>query len=483
MEQAREGKVATIIAPSVGATPVAVLGHAKEYFRLTQLGNAERLVRQWGHQILHCHAWKKWLIWNGRQWAPDNDGMIHRLATLTVRSIYNEAALAEEEESRTAIAKHAKKSESKGEIEAMIDLARHEVPITPQQLDISPWLFNCQNGTIDLHTGELRKHNPAERLSKISPVAFDPGARCPTWIAFLGRIFAGDEGLVTFMQRVIGYSLTGEVTEKALFVLHGGGNNGKTTLLEAVRYIMGDYAGVVDINALMRDASTADRQRTVADLLGKRFVTSSETEEGHKLNEAMIKNLTGMGRQVGRRIYGSAFEFDPHFKLFIDANHKPVIRGTDQAIWNRIRLMPFDVAIPKEQQDKGLLQKLRAEAPGILAWAVQGCLAWQKAGELGSPKAMNEAVASYREEMDIVAEFVAECCEVEEGVEESAANLYLAFQQWCEKRKEAVISSTALGRRLDEKGYLAARSSGVRKRRGLRLKEEAAVGFAQRPAA
>src|ERR1051326_489563 len=280
----------------------AAAGQPKGYFKTTQLGNAERMVTLFGRQIMHCHPWKKWLIWNDKQWRADNCGTIYKVAKATVRGIYGEAERTSEDTIRRALADHARNSESKSEIEAMIALAQHEVAITPEQLDSSPWLFNCQNGTIDLQSGALRKHNQGDRITKISPVHFDPDARCPTWLKFLQRIFAGDEGLINLMQRVIGYALTGSVSEKALFVLHGGGNNGKTTLLEAIRYIMGDYAGVVDINSLMQSAQTSDSQRTAAELLGKRFVTASETEEGQRLNEGRIKNLTGMGRLTGRRI-------------------------------------------------------------------------------------------------------------------------------------------------------------------------------------
>jgi putative DNA primase/helicase len=187
-------------------------------------------------------------------------------------------------------------------------------------------------------------------------------------------VLGEDEALIEFLQKAIGYSLTGRVNEKALFFLHGTGDNGKTTLIEAVRKIMGEYAGTVDIDALMKKSGVPEKERAIADLLGKRFVTSSEAAEGEALHEARIKNLTGMGRLSGRRIYGSAFEFDPQFKLFIDANHKPHISGTEGAIWSRFKLIPFNVSIPKAEQDKHLLEKLAAEAPGILAWAVQGCL-------------------------------------------------------------------------------------------------------------
>jgi putative DNA primase/helicase len=187
------------------------------------------------------------------------------------------------------------------------------------------------------------------------------------------------------------------------------------------------------------------------------------------LNEAKIKNITGMGRLVGRRLYGNAFEFDPLFKLFIDANHKPVIRGTDNAIWNRIRLVPFNVSIPKAEQDRRLLQKLRTEGPGILAWAVRGCLEWQRKGYLVSPAAVENAVVTYREEMDIVQEFISDCCIVDVNAEVPFGELYGEFQSWCESNRETPINKSAFGARLHEKGFEASRTSAQRRRKGLAL--------------
>ena len=278
----------------------------------------------------------------------------------------------------------------------------------------------------------------------------------------------GNEALIHYVQKVIGYALTGNVNEKAMFVLYSGGDNGKTTLLETVRALLGDYAGIVEIDALMQNGHDDARDRAVAELVGKRFVTSSEAQEGAKLNEAKVKHLTGMGRLQGRHIYGSPFQFDPQFKLFIDANHKPVIRGTDNAIWNRIHLIPFEVSIPKAEQDRNLGKKLRAELPGILAWAVKGCLAWQKEG-LGAPTAVTAASTQYRSEMDVVAQFIADECVVELGASAPAGDLYRAYTSWARNRGEDPFSDTKFGSRLSELGYEGARANGSRVRRGLQL--------------
>lgn len=339
----------------------------------------------------------------------------------------------------------------------------------PHYFDRDPWLFNCANGTLDLRKGGLRSHSREDLLTKISPVEYWPDAKCPVWEAFLRRVFNGDNDLIEFMQKAIGYALTGCVTEKALFPLYGTGDNGKTTLLEAVRTVMGDYAGMVYIEALMKKAQVAEKERAFADLLGKRFVTSSEAADGQALHEARVKHLTGMGKLSGRRIYGSAFEFDPQFKLFIDANHKPVVSQSDDAIWNRFRMIPFSVPIPKAEQDRNLGSKLAAEAPGILAWAVRGCSKWQADG-LGVPEVVTRATEDYRNEMDPVTDFIEDCCIQDPALVTPSTDLYTAYNQWCVVHREKTGSSKAFGTALERKGFPAVRTSEARGRSGLALR-------------
>ncbi len=443
------------------------------YFKHTQLGNAERLVHHHGAFLRYCSAWKSWLAWDGKRWRLDTSGKVNRLAHQTVRSIIRDIPkdIADDNLTR-AIKDFAKRSESKYELDAMIDIAKclDGIPITPGDCDRNPLLLNCPNGTVDLKTGVLARHRKEDLITKMIPVKYDPTAQCPLWLSFLNKILGGDQAVIEFLQKAIGYSLTGSVQEKALFVLYGVGDNGKTTLLETIRAMLGEYAGLAEIDVFMHRSLDSAKERAVADLHGKRFVTASESEEGQRFNEALIKRLTGMGRLVGRRLYSNSFEFDPEFKLFLDANYKPTIRGTDNAIWNRIRLIPFTVSIPKPQQDRELGKKLREELPGILAWVVEGCLKWRQEG-LGSPTAVEQAGEAYRGEMDLVQEFVDDCCEKDAEAKTPANNLYDAFSRWCKQRKEEpIMASNAFGSRLEEKGYKAGRSAVSRWREGLRLK-------------
>jgi putative DNA primase/helicase len=436
-----------------------------QQFPSTQMGNAERLVARFGHQIRYCHTWASWLIWNGQRWKRDAKDEIMGLAMQTVRAIRTE---------READYRHAEQSEKKAELKAMIELAQSMSPVatTSNELDQDPLLFNCHNGTIDLRTGKLRKHNPRDLLTKISPVEFAADAKCPRWLQFLDEVFAGDKELISFMQRALGCALTGK-PEKAVFFLVGNGDNGKTTLLEVFRDVIADYSDAINIKTLMQASPNNEQQYALAKLEGKRFVTASEAKEGQELDEGLVKQLSGLGQISARNPYGRPFSYEPQFKLFIDANYKPTILGTDSAIWARVKIIPFLVkfvdkpAQPGEKQkDKGLRQKLQDESSGILAWAVQGCLEWQQHG-LNSPKAVRDAVESYRAEMDAVGEFLGECCTLDPKAEIASAALYDRYKGWC---GEKPMGQNAFGSRLEDKGFEKQRTSKSRAWKGLRLK-------------
>jgi putative DNA primase/helicase len=425
-------------------TPPAASEH------LTDLGNARRLAARHGQDLRFCNPWGQWLAWDTMHWAPDDTQEAVRRAKATVASIYAEAAGADED-GRKAIAKHAMRSEGGQRIREMLKLAESEpgIPILPGDLDADPWLFNVLNGTLDLRTGQLREHRRGDMLTKMSPVFYEPDADCPTWLAFLERIMAGDQDLIAYLQRVIGYSLTGDTSEQALFVFHGTGANGKSTLLEAIHEMLGqDYALRIRTETLMvkqGDAVPSD----IARLRGARLVSAQETEEGKRLAESLVKSLTGGDTVTARFMRQNEFQFKPEFKLFVASNHKPTIRGTDYAMWRRIRLVPFTVTIPEAEQDRRLCNKLRTELSGILAWAVRGCLAWQREG-LGLPAAVRSATDTYRAESDILAAFLEE--RTTKAPEVAAGQLYEAYKTWAESNGEHAMTGQMFGRRLAERG-------------------------------
>lgn len=433
---------------------------AKETYNLTDMGNAKRLVARHGHDLRYCHPWSKWLVWNGRRWIKDATAEVIRRAKDTVTQIYAETAQAFDDEARKAIARHAIRSESEARIKSMINLAESELPVLPEDLDADKWLLNCANGTLDLRTRELRPHQREDLITKIIDVEYDPNAKCPTWLAFLDRIMAGNVDLIYFLQRSVGYTLTGNTSEQCLFFLHGCGANGKSTLINTIGKLMGDYGLQTPTETLMVKKGDGVNN-DIARLKGARFVSAVETEEGRRLAEVLVKQLTGGDIITARFLHAEFFEFRPTFKLWLAANHKPVIRGTDNAIWRRIRLIPFNVTIPEAERDKELPEKLKTELPGILAWAVEGCVAWQVEG-LDPPDEVRLATQGYREEMDVLAGFLAECCVVAEYRKAAASDLYAAYVKWCEANGERIQSQRAFGMRLTERGFVRLRGTAGR---------------------
>ncbi len=440
------------ITGTVSATEPPAPGAGDDAPNPTDLGNARRLVAAHGAELRYCHPWGKWFAWDGRRWRLDESGEVVRRAKATIRDLYREAA-GLDDAARQALGKHALRSEAGARLRAMVDLAESEpgIPVHPDDLDRDPWLLNVRNGTVNLRTGALRPHERGDLVTKLAAVEYDPAADCPAFLAFLDRIMAGNEGLIRFLQRAAGYSLTGDTSERVLMILHGEGRNGKSTFLEVLRSILGDYAIRTPTDTLMAKRENGI-PNDVAALRGARFVSASEADEGRRLAEATIKDLTGGDTISARFMRGEFFNFAPEFKLWLGTNHKPGIRGTDQAIWDRIRLVPFTVRIPDSEQDKRLREKLLAEASGILTWALEGCLDWQRDG-LGEPQEVTEATAGYRAEMDVLGAFLDDRCVCHERAQVSAKALYAAYQAWCDETGEKPLTQQATGRRLTERGF------------------------------
>jgi putative DNA primase/helicase len=439
----------------------------------TDMGNAQRLIERHGTNLRYCFDSGKWLTWNGRCWATDNDGQVERLAKETIKSMYCEAGCSTNISDRGNLAKHALKSEAEGRLHAMVNLAKTEpsVPVSQSMLDADPWLLNCQNGTIDLRTGKLLAHHRNNLCTKEVAIAFDPDAQCPTWSAFLNRVMADNRALVKFLQRAVGYALTGMTTEQVLFFLYGTGANGKSTFIETCRNLVSDYAQQADFDTFVPKENGHPRN-DLARLTGARFVAAVEAAQGRQLAENVIKQATGSDTITARFLYREYFEFTPQFKLFLVANHKPVVVGTDEAIWRRIRLIPFTVTIPPDERDKQLLEKLHRELPGILAWAVRGCLDWQRDG-LGEPEAVSNATAAYRREMDVMADFIDEHCVLGEHETEDAGLLYEKFKEWSLQNGEGAATQKKFGAQLRERGFEAGKKRGSRCWFGLRLRHVA----------
>ncbi len=443
--------------PTNGHRPIGS-SYASE--KRTDVGNATRFLNRHGQDLHYCHPWQKWLVWRDGVWNIDDTAEIIRRAEETVKNIYAEAATTEDEEARKALAKWATASETEARIRGMLFFAkaRSGIPVLPDELDRNIWLLNCENGTIDTKTGRRYEQRRADLITKRAPVRFDPHATCPLWLAFLGRIMDGNQNLITFLQRAVGYSLTGATGEQVLFFLYGTGANGKSTFLDIIHELLGNYASATPTSTLLPKAGSDTIPNDIARLKGVRFVSAVETEDGRRLAESVLKQITGDKRISARFMRGEWFDFKPECKLWLAANHKPMIRGTDDGIWRRIRLIPFTVSIPPEEQDQKLFDKLVTELPGILNWALQGCLLWRREG-LGLPLEVRTAIATYREEMDTLADFLAECCTVEKHAMATARELYTRYTLWCEENGERPERQKAFGMRLSERGFRRVKNS------------------------
>ena len=420
----------------------------------TDLGNARRLVRTFGERIRHVHTWGKWLVFQDGRWMRDETGIVERMAACRVCEMYAEAAAMSDAQDRAALAKWAARSEDDARLRAMVSRARHEsaVVVTPDQLDRDPWRLNLPNGTLDLRTGDLYSHDPADLQTKVAGASFDPAAKCPRWLAFLERILAGDHERIRFVQLAVGYTLTALTTEQCLFFCYGLGRNGKTTFLRVMQALLGsrEYARTASFSAFLEQRS-GSIPNDIAALQGARLVVASEPNEGQRFNESVLKALTGGDVISARFMRQEWFEFEPRFKLWLMANHKPAVRGTDEGIWRRMRVIPFNVQIPASERDSQLEGKLVQELSGILNWAIDGCLAWQAEG-LPEPKAVREATETYRRESDVLGAFLEARCQAANGFSVGATQLYTAYREWAQSCGEQVISQTLFGRQLSERG-------------------------------
>ena len=452
----------------------------------TDLGNAMMFAKVNAGKLRYVPQWKTWARWDGRRWMIDSGGKSpHDAAKATLKALVDEANSLSNAAKRVDLIRWALESESKKRITAMIQLAQCEDPlcVDADRFDRDQWLLNVRNGTIDLRTGQLLPHRPGDLITKLADVDFDPTATCPRWDRFLLEIMDGDPEMAGYLMRIIGHALTGDVSEHCLFFFWGGGRNGKSLLLKTVQAILGDYAATVNAS-LLTSKHQDDHPTGLADLEGRRLVATIEVADGKRMAEALVKQLTGGDRIKARRMRQDFREFEPTHKLVMAANHKPEIRGADEGIWQRIKLVPFPVTFvgpdkvdPDRKRfliDRSLDQSLKEEHAGILASAVRSCLEWQSAG-LEVPAKVGEATNSYRLESDEVSAFIRDRCTVllldapKSPNRAEVGLLYSTYRSWCQETGGASMSSRNLAARLDQLGHKIAKSNGRAYRSGLRL--------------
>lgn len=435
---------------------------------LTDTGNAERLVALHGSDIRYCAAERRWYVWDGRRWRKDDTGRANVLAQKTMRTAYLQSPKLESKEAREKADSFFRRSENAKGLRDMVACAAYQpaVVIRPHELDSHRYLLNCADGTLDLKTGELRPHERTDLITKLVHVNYNPDAKCPTFLRFAHSLFEvgpeADEQVaersgrhVGFLQRALGLALTGDVSEKVAFCLIGPPNTGKTTLLETIRTVIPEYSAQVMVESLMRtgkhESNTA--LADIADLRGARFVTTSEASEGQRLAEAKVKYLTsGTGRIKTARKYENPTEFAATHKLFFDSNFKPDVRSNDDAIWDRLRLIPFENTIPKSERDPRLREKFAAEYEGILAWMVTGCRQWLDNG-LGTIAELDSAREQWRQETDPLQDFLDDCCQFAPNLSCPTADLRKAYENWCnENGQKPSASQKQMADRLSRAG-------------------------------
>lgn len=432
-------------------------------FHLTELGNAERIAYYHGENVRYCNE-LEWLIWNGKHWHEDSKRQIEAITAKTLRAIYGEAKATEDKYQSKLLHDWAKRCERRSiRINSILDV-RPMVSVKKKELDAHNFLFNCDNGVIDLKTGELLPHDRDLLLTKLSPIKYDKNADCPNWKAFMESIFKthtgeADHELINYLQKAIGYSLTGVTKEQVMFFLFGNGRNGKSTFINIIQDLLGDYGRQTNSDTFLKKRNDSGINNDVARLDGARFVSAVESEEGQQLSEALVKQITGGEKMSARFLRQEYFEFTPEFKVFFTTNHKPIVKGSDEGIWRRIMLIPFTVTISKDKIDYDLPDKLAKEMPGVLRWAVEGCMKWQTEG-LRAPEAVKAATAEYREDMDILAPFIEENCTVNSSVRIEAKSLYENYTKWCYQNNELELKNRAFYRQLEIRGFKKEKGTG-----------------------
>jgi P4 family phage/plasmid primase-like protien len=427
-----EGESKTTIevsAPSKSNDPVSDAAAGKPWPD-TDIGNAHRLRHLYGDRIRYEHTRQRWLVWEGTHWQADENGSIWRLAEAVADSIRQEAAQAPDKVSDMLMG-WSKKSQSKARQEALIHLARNMTPlaITTAALDTDDWTFNLLNGTVDLRSGELREHRRDDHITRVSPVTYEPDARCPLWLECLNQWMRGDSELISYLQTLAGYWLTGDVNWQILPIFYGEGANGKSTFLDTLAAILGPYAGIAPPDLLIANPGQS-HPTELADLWGKRFVIASETEEGKSLRIALVKSLTGDSTIKARFMRQDFFEFRRTHKLVLSTNHKPRVADATNAAWRRLKLVPWTVIIPQEQQDRNLMAKLKAEAPGILLWMLDGVAALQEEG-IVDPEIIKNATLDYRHDENPIQDFLDEMCMFAPNAWIANGELYQRYNQYC----------------------------------------------------
>jgi putative DNA primase/helicase len=429
---------------------------------LTDVGLARRLVLDARGTLRYCREWRAWLSFTGRHWQKDDGLVAAHVAKKVSDKLWSELADVPGDKRTRELLNFVKNASSSSGINAAVSLARSEpgVVVSVAELDVPAYVLNVANGTLNLDTAELHPHAPGDLLTHMAGTAFDAAASCPNWKKFVAEVTNGNKELAAFLQRSCGLALSADVSEHALWLHYGEGRNGKSTLLNIMLELLGTYAGPAPMDLLLvKNNRSKEVETQFATLAGKRLVTTVEADSGVRFSEATVKLLTGGDVVKARNLYESPWDVRPTWKLHVAANHKPVVRGTDEGIWRRLLLTPWAVRFDGAKEDKRLREKLRAELPGILNWCLAGFVQW-RGGGLNAPADVLAATQEYRGENDVLGTWLTECCIIQRDTVAEAGALYRSFKTWAEDRGEFVPTATAFGLQLERLGYVGERPTG-----------------------
>jgi putative DNA primase/helicase len=424
-----------------------------------------------GPDMRYVSERQQWFIWDGRRWMADRANASRERVKAAARAIMQMIPLEEDRDKQKAMLEIAHRFDNINTIKRVLEYGTTDPAVTKSMHDFDrePWYLNFSNGTLDLRTEALLVHDRQHELTLMTDIQYDSTATAPVWEAFLSRVCSHPE-LVKFLQRAVGYTLTGTNREHRFFLLYGCGRNGKSTFVETILALLGEYAQSSNPETWLRQSGGRGAEPDIARLPGIRMVTTAEIGEGRAMDEPRVKAIVGGDRTTTRDLYRSSFDFSPVCKLWISTNHAPQIRGNDEGMWRRVCMVPFDETIAYEEMDRDLPRKLRAELPGILAWAVRGCIEWQRDGLL-EPDVVRIRTSEYRSDQDVLGQFIDECCDVDPAARESVSALVTAYADWARQRGERrSFSATAFGRRLAERGFGAEKIGGRVYRNGIALR-------------
>lgn len=426
----------------------------QRFYSYDDTGNAERFTDSFKDIVRYSYTRKNWYFYNDKTWELDGKGKVKRLVDRVLEKMRKEPIYVsddvDEETAQKALQRHIKYSRGSNGKTNMLKESQHLLPINAEMFDQDKHLLNAQNGYIDLKTGQLHNHDREKYFSKIASIEYTDKIDCPLWDEFLMEVFNNNRPIINYIQRAVGYSLSGSTEEQVMFILHGNGRNGKSVFLDIITEMLGNYTTNIQPQTLMVKPMSGGANSDIARLQGARLVTTTEPNDGMRFDEGLVKQITGGDTVTARFLYGDEFDYEPEFKLWMATNHKPFIRGTDDGIWRRMVIIPFTVQIPEHKVDKNLKYKLRGEMTAILNWAVEGYQEWRRIG-LAEPSIIKKQRGDYRKEMDPVELFIEELCVRKEGERAKGSFLYETYKDWAKDNHQYMMNHIKFGKEMSSK--------------------------------